>query len=112
MHLNIRSLWSKIDLFKDFFSEYNADLITLSETWLTPELPDQFIELKGYCVICNDRKWSDQQASQTLKKGGGICTYIREGLNYKIDILPDLNVSSVDLECQNIELIMENQKKF
>ena len=38
--------------------------------------------------------------------------YIREGLNSIPNVLPDLNVSTLDIECQCSEIVLPNQKNI
>ena len=40
-HLNIRSLWIKINLVRKIFDTSEIDLVTFSETWLTNEIPNE-----------------------------------------------------------------------
>ena len=68
------------------------------------------IDIDGYNVIRYDRNWSDVPNSSNVKRGGGVCTYIKEGLNYIPCIIPELNVSTKDLECQCFEIKFTNQK--
>ena len=56
-HLNIRSLWIKIDLIRTPFDKSETHRITFSETWLTNEITNEFIDFEGYTVHMNDRGW-------------------------------------------------------
>ena len=47
-HLNVRSLWNKLDLIKTTFTNFNIDIITFSETWLTSLIPNEMIDINGY----------------------------------------------------------------
>ena len=109
-HLNVRSIWNKIDLLRNTFTNNNVDIITFSESWLTSNIPDELIDIKGYNVIRNDRNWHDEPNSTNIKKGGGVCMYLKDCLKYKVDVLPKLTISSRDIECQNVELLLTNQK--
>ena len=109
-HLNIRSIWNKIDLIRTNFTNSSIDIITFSETWLLSDKPDELIYIQGYNVLRNDRKWSDDEFASKAKKGSGVCSFIKDSLNYKTNVIPDWNVSTKDLECQNFEISFENQK--
>ena len=108
-HLNIRSLWSKIDLTRSTFTSKNIDIATFSETWLTNEIPDELINFKGYTLFRKDRTWSDGNGT-VPKKGGGLCMYVKDNLNVKVDHINHMDISTRDVECQAIEIIYENQK--
>ena len=75
-HLNIRSIWRKIDLLRTVFHDNNVDIITFSETWLTTDIPNELVNIEGYDLVRNDRSWSENPNSLYAKKGGGVCTYI------------------------------------
>ena len=111
-HLNIRSIWRKIDLLRTVFHDNNVDMITFSETWLTTDIPNELVNIEGYDLVRNDRSWSENPNSLYAKKGRGVCTYIRDSLKYKTNVLPELDVSNKDIECQTLEIIFENQKKL
>ena len=110
VHLNVRSLWNKIDIIRNILSDQKVDIATFSETWLTSNIPDEFIDINGYNIVRNDRNWSDDPIRNVTKKGGGVCTYIKDGLNYKVNTIPELTISTKDIECHNFELILGNQK--
>ena len=108
-HLNVRSLWSKIDLIQTTFSKFNIDIITFSETWLTEVIPDDLMEINGYDIFRQDRKWNDDD-SITPKKGGGVCLYIRKEYQSKTGHIAELELSNVDIECQYIQVNFDRQK--
>ena len=47
-HLNIRSLFNKIDTVRETFKNLNFDIITFSETWLREYIPDNLLNLDGF----------------------------------------------------------------
>ena len=63
-HLNINRLLNKLDGIRDLLSDYNLDILALSETWLTRDISDDEINISGYSVVCKDR-------SNPLKRSGG-----------------------------------------
>ena len=50
------------------------DIISFTETWLNANIIDEMLNLKGYYLTRNDRKWSDVADHDKIKKGGGVCT--------------------------------------
>ncbi len=68
-HLNIRSIYNKIDSLKLLLNEKPFDIFTISETWLNSE-----ISIPGYTFSRNDRDG---------RSGGGTLTFVRDGIPYK-----------------------------
>ena len=46
------------------------------------------------------------------KKGGGLCIYVKDELNVKTGHLNHLESSSIDVECQCLEILCTNQKNM
>ena len=67
VHLNIRSLLPKIDQLRQILVEAKIDIITLSETWLKPEIDTQLVEIDGYTCYRLDRN----KGTTGKKRGGG-----------------------------------------
>ena len=55
-HLNIRSIYNKIDSLKLLLNEKPFDIFTISETWLNSDITDGEISIPGYTFSRNDRK--------------------------------------------------------
>lgn len=66
-HLNVRSLEPKLSEIELILSNYNLHVLTLSETWLTPDTEDTLLALKNYNFSRLDRAHSF--------RGGGIAVY-------------------------------------
>ena len=47
----------------------NADAVCISESWLSPQIPDSAVAIPGYNLFTNDR---------TSAPGGGVCIYLRQ----------------------------------
>ena len=97
-HINIRSLNKKMELIKATFQDSNATIVTMCETWLTSKYSEAYNAIEGYVVIRQDREWD------LNKKGGGICTYLKNGLNYSEFKYKHLNQNCQNLECQWISI--------
>ena len=108
-HLNIRSLFSKnkFDMFKQQMIDSNTDIICLSETWLKPELTDNILNIPGYKLVRFDRNWEE---NGNVKKGGGLCMYIKQNLSFNDSKVSTLNVSSKDIEIQWMVLKFSNMR--
>ena len=73
LQINIQSLISKLDKFKQFLSNLNKmnsvpDIILMCETFLT-DSNEKFVNIPGYNLITNNRK---------NKKGGGVAILIKK----------------------------------
>ena len=75
-HLNVRSLTSHFADFSDLFSTKDYDIIAISETWLTVNIPTHDINLNGYNFVRRDR--------QGLERGGGVGIYIKNTFKFNI----------------------------
>lgn len=68
--------------------------MTLTETWLHPDISDNEINIQGYSLVRRDRQ------SSTKSCGGGILFFIRDGLPFTIK--SDLNNNNT--ECIWVEI--------
>ena len=98
IHINMRSLNNKMELVRATFCESNASVITMSETWLNKSYSDSYNNIEGYTTVRSDREWDSN------KKGGGICTYIKNGINYSESKFIQFNSNCVHLESQWISI--------
>jgi hypothetical protein len=84
-HLNIRSLPSKLDeLAVRMTNSKSFDILTLSETWLNPDISEDEINISGYSCVRKDR---------VNGVGGGVAIYCHEGLNYSLR--DDLHIGNI-----------------
>ena len=84
VHVNARSLKNKIDLFEA--ESHQFDIITVSETWLSPSVPDKLICLKNFHPPI--------RLDQQYNNNGGVAIYVREDLYCKPR--PDLQVKNLE----------------
>ena len=68
---NMRSLAPKIDELDAVVSINHADIICITETWLSSAIPDNVIALPNFTLFRNDRLSSI---------GGGVCAYINSNI--------------------------------
>ena len=109
-HLNIRSIWKKLDSIKIALDQqFQIDVLGISETWLTESIQENLTTINNYDCIRADRKWNDVNTNY-IKKGGGICMYINKNLKYTTHVLDKFNISCRDVECQWVKLIFEKQR--
>lgn len=72
-HLNIWGLGSKIDQIRILLQERHFDVLGLSETFLTVNVPSSFIHIDGYTLYRKDRE----------SHGGGIAVYVKSDLAHE-----------------------------
>lgn len=91
-HLNVRSLYHKIEEIRYLARKINVDILCISETWLNDKIKDGEINITGYTIKRGDRKHG--------RKGGGVCIYIRDTLSYKErhDLTANSQVEAVCVE--------------
>ena len=85
MHLNVRSLISKISELRYIAVKTNAAVICLSETWLDDSITDGEISIDGYCLVTRDRN----------RSGRGVCMYIRNDISFSPRI--DLDIDGLEV---------------
>ena len=86
-HLNVRSIVNKIDLFRLHFSDSDIDIITVSESWLTPDINTSIINMDGYQLYRTDRSGNNLNCPVN-KKGGGLLVFIKNNLNFTVESDP------------------------
>ncbi|RWS02054.1 hypothetical protein B4U79_19147 [Dinothrombium tinctorium] len=74
MHLNVRSILTKIDEIKTIVNSIAPDIFCISETWLDAEIADFHIGLTGYEIERTDRH---------KRSGGGLVIFIKESRNFE-----------------------------
>ena len=78
-HLNSRSVPKSIDELNTIMKETEIDVLAISESWLSKDLPSALFEIEGYQIFRHDR---------CNKRGGGVCIYSKEYLKAKIIKIP------------------------
>ena len=103
VHLNIRSLFcrNKFEMFKQQMIHSNIDIMCLSETWLKEGLTSNILDIPGYRLSRLDRNWME---NNNIKKGGGLCMYINQKIEFTNSDISKLNYSSKDIEIQWMEI--------
>ena len=73
---NTRSLVSKIEDLEIVVNQNNADIVCITETWLTESIPNSAVDIKNYSLVRKDRKPD--------KRGGGVCAYIKSSIGFTV----------------------------
>ena len=69
-HLNVQSINNTLDLVKIQVQQMNFQVFSMSETWLTVDMPDNFLSIDGYNIVRYDRGWMENHGNG-IKRGGG-----------------------------------------
>ena len=85
--VNSRSIVRKIDELEYYSNEYKIEIIIVTETWLSDNIPSEAVNISGYTLIRKDR-------GNGL--GGGCAIYVREVISTKIRN----DLSDPNFECQ------------
>ena len=89
--VNSRSIMGKIDELKYYSNEHKIEIIIVTETWLSDNIPSEVVNISGFILICKDRK---------IGPGGGCAIYVRK--EFSIRTRDDL--SDPSFECQWLTL--------
>lgn len=84
-HLNVRSLRAGFHVFSDLIREYDFDIVSLSETWLSSDVKDVGLSVQDYNIVRKDRDG----------RGGGVAFYLKN--NYRYTVI-DIGNSNSPLE--------------
>ena len=81
--INARSLCNKLVDLRHLLVSNALDVLLVTESWLTPEYPSSLLaDPKYFSVLRNDR----------LSLGGGVCAFIKYGIDFvSIDVPPAYN---------------------
>ena len=93
-HLNVRSLYGKIDEIRVIVLSSEIDIFCISESFLDDSISNSEIDIPGYDIERRDRPNG---------RGGGVLMYIKSGTKYKPR--PDIGNTSNRVESIWIEII-------
>ena len=93
------------------FAKSGLDIITVSETWLTPDIDSCILDMDGYQMLQANRK-SKSHTGVFSKKGGGLLTFVKNDLNFVAMHQEQSNTSDPNVEIQRLELKSEVQRNI
>ena len=73
-HINARSIPAHIDDLSYLLSSSGAQIVGVSETWLSEGMPNGVFQIPGFQMLRNDRN----------SRGGGVGFYVRDNLKVKV----------------------------
>ena len=97
IHVNIRSIFLKIDLLRAWVTYNKPNVITVSETWLTNAIKDNDVQINDYVLYRADRG----------TRAGGVATYVSSNLCSEL-VIP--NEKPLHFECLFIKIIFHANK--
>ena len=98
-HLNIRSLYNKLDEIRYIVIESDIDILCMSETWLDDSIQNSELHIPGYVIERHDRN----------RTGGGVIIYIKDSIIYKLR--NDIATTSNIVENLWIEIVSSKHAK-
>ena len=106
IHVNISSMNSNFEKLQDLLLNFSNsfNIICVTETWSTDNdiKNSSNFHLPSFDFI--------RQEKNTAKKGGGIHTYIKNQIKFKM--IKDLSLSDGDSECVTVEIENKNSKNL
>lgn len=95
-HINIRSLFNKVNDVKMYLSLHKCDLLAVSETWLDAKIKTRDVNIDGYRFIRRDRG----------SRGGGVGLYISTSLKFVIiESTPNIEQLWVNIKYKTWEVV-------
>ena len=68
----VRALTNKVDEIQEIAELNSISAICITETWLSPNVPDSCVAIPGYNLFRKDR----------ITTGGGVCIYLDHNVNF------------------------------
>ena len=99
MLCNAQSLLYKLDELRTLLSVTKALFVCVTETWFTPDLHSDLVQIKGYRLYRNDR----QDDLTDLRRGGGTAVYVSLLVKSATVIFPPHFVKPPGIECTAIQ---------
>ena len=96
LHLNIRSLSKHFDELCNLLDStpFEFDLIACSETWITPQVDTEEMQITGYNMI---------KDSRMLSTGGGVALYLKSSFDYNLrDDLKIVGIENIWVDTQDL----------
>nr|CAI5826355.1 unnamed protein product [Callosobruchus analis] len=71
-HLNVRSLTGKVHQLREVSLDQRYDIVGISETWLSPAISTDTLNIGGYTFIRKDRSQRGSGIGAVDHRGGDI----------------------------------------
>lgn len=96
----MRSLNTGFEEMCSLLSDFDFDVLGVTETWLEPSIPSDSFEIPGYTLLRADR--SNQAHHALPSKGGGVAMYIRDIFQFQT-----FQLSDVDSGIEHLTVILK-----
>ena len=73
---NTRYLVNKIEDLETVIKNNDADIVCITETWLSANIADSVVDISDYTIVRKDRVLH--------KRGGGVCAFIKSSIGFTI----------------------------
>ncbi|KAL7288518.1 hypothetical protein TKK_0017262 [Trichogramma kaykai] len=90
MQVNAYSLRKQFAVVRDQMLALEVDVLSVYETWLTPNVDTLAVAVPGYKLYRNDRQLPSPNPRQAYMFGGGVACYVRDDLLTKIVYNPKI----------------------
>ena len=103
---NIQSQVHKLHFIEETLLKNEIDIFIILESWLRPEIEDRMVRIKNYLLFRQDR--AELTAYNTPKRGGGICMYIKNTIQFTALDGPIFLVNNANLEMASVQICLPN----
>ena len=107
---NTRSVLKKIDSIRDKVHLYMPNIVAVTESWLKDNIPNSMIDIAGYNVYRQDRKFANRDGR--TKRGGGLLLYMRNDLLYDNVGGDSFNINDKDVEITTFRINRPHTRKL
>ena len=109
IHVNTRSIFRKITLLDQLYSEF--DIVCCTETWLDDRIPDNLIKINNMKIFRRDRRCNITDYNVHVY-GGGVCIYVSNKWSDYVNVIREATVVTKDYEIMSITIDKPNFKKL
>ena len=78
LSLNVRSILKKLKIWAHVIHNYISDIVMVSETWLSDDIPDEALHFPGISGLSVVRNY------RVNKRGGGVAVFIKDTIPFKL----------------------------
>lgn len=86
-HLNVNRLRFKIDQVRNLVHNLNLSVLAVTESWLSPDIPDNEVNILGFRIFRRDRPGR--------RPGGGVCIYVHH--SFLVSLAPKYSHPSLEM---------------
>ena len=99
LHLNINSVFNKIDSIHDILDSNSFDIIFINESKLDNTVPDSYLSHNRYALHRRDREFSSGEGNG--RHGGGLLIYIRKNYIHSVELCNSVEAMHLSVTYNN-----------